>query len=69
MKIMENEENRGLINKRNFEYQLATSFQFRFGALSLFSLSLTIGQLEFYWSILALEQKRKRRQEEAKIKQ
>jgi len=38
---MENEENRGLIHKKAFEDQLVTFCQFSFGALSLFSLSLT----------------------------
>ena len=49
-KIMENEENRGLIDKKASEDQLAiffswlvgvTFFQFSFGALSLFCLSLS----------------------------
>ena len=43
MKMMENQENRGLINKNASENQLAsfflTFFQFKFGSLSLFSLS------------------------------
>ena len=66
---MENEENRGLIHKKAYEDQLVTLCQFSFGVLSLFSLSHTLGYLEFSWSTLALEQERKRRQEEAKIKQ
>ena len=37
---MENEENRGLINKNASEDQWERLGQFRFGALSLFSLSL-----------------------------
>jgi len=42
-----------------------------FGALSLFSLSLslTLGNLEFSWRILALDQERKIRQEEGRSKQ
>ena len=36
---MENEENRGVINKKAYEYQFVTFCQFSFGALSLFSLS------------------------------
>ena len=71
-KIMENEENRGLIHKKAFEDQLLTYFQFSFRSLSLFSLSLSLSQSwthQVYWSTLALEQERKKRQEEAKIKQ
>ena len=49
---MENEENRGLINKKASEDQLVTFCQFSFGALSLFSLSHTLGHLEFSWSTL-----------------
>ena len=57
---MENEENIGLIDKKTFEDQLVLFFQFSFGALSLFSLSLshTLGHLEFSWSTLALDQER-----------
>ena len=51
-KIMENEENSGLIHKKVSEDQLVTFFQFSFGALSLFSLSLTLGDLQFSWSTL-----------------
>lgn len=40
-KIMENEENRGIINKKVSEVQWARLGQFNFGALSLFSLSLS----------------------------
>jgi len=45
---MENEENRGLIDKKAFEDQWASLVsvefgQFSFGALSLFSLSCTLG--------------------------
>jgi hypothetical protein len=39
---MENEENRGLIHKKASEDQLVTFCQFSFGALSLFSLSLSL---------------------------
>ena len=51
---MENEENRGLINKKDFADQLVSFFQCIFGALSLFSLSLshTLGYLEFSCSTL-----------------
>ena len=38
---MENEENRGLINKKAYEDQWARLGQFSFGALSLFSLTLS----------------------------
>jgi len=49
---MENEENRGLIHKNAFEDQLVTFYQFNFGALSLFYLSHTLGDLDFSWSTL-----------------
>ena len=39
---MENEENRGLVHKKAFEDQLVTFFQFSFGALALYSLSLIL---------------------------
>ena len=69
--MKENEEKRGLIDKKAFEDQFATFCQFSFGALSLFSLSLslTVGHLEFSWSTLTLDQERQRRQEEVKVKQ
>jgi len=58
-KIMENEENRGRIHKKDFEDQLASLFlssesfvSLVLGALSLFTLSHTLGDLEFYWSTL-----------------
>ena len=41
---MENEENRGLINKNASEDYLVTFFQFNFEALSLFSLSHLVTQ-------------------------
>jgi len=44
---MENEEKRGLIDKKAYEDQLVTFCQFSFGALSLLSLSPTIGHLQF----------------------
>ena len=49
---MENEENRGLINKKAYENQCARLGQFSFGVLSLFSLSHTLEYLEFSWSTL-----------------
>ncbi|MGV7818865.1 hypothetical protein PJN17_29505, partial [Mycobacterium kansasii] len=49
---MENEENRGLINKKAYEDQWARLGQFSFGALSLFSLSHALGYLDFSWSTL-----------------
>ncbi len=49
---MENEENRGLINKKVSKDQWERLCQFNFGALSLFSLSHTLGYLEFSWSTL-----------------
>ena len=53
-KLMENEENRGLIHKKAYEDKLVTFCYFSFGALSLFSLSLTLRRLEFSRSILEL---------------
>jgi len=49
---MENEENRGIIHKKPFEDHLVTFCQFIFRDLSLFSLSRTLGDLEFSWSTL-----------------
>lgn len=51
---MENEENRGIFYKRASKDQLITFFQCIFGALSLFSLSLshTLGYLNFSWRTL-----------------
>ena len=51
---MEIEENRGLIDKNASEHQLVTFCRFTFGAISLFSLSLshTLGYLNFSWSTL-----------------
>jgi len=49
---MENEENRGLIHQKDSEDQYTEFCQFNFGALSLFSLSHTLGYLEFSWSTL-----------------
>ena len=43
---MENEENRGLIDKKDSEDQFVTFLQFSFGALSLFSLSLSLSLLD-----------------------
>jgi len=65
---MENEVNRGLIHKKASKDWLITLFQLSFGALSVFFPSHTLGHLEFLGEILALEQERQRRQEEAKIK-
>ena len=52
MKLMENEENRGLIHKRAYRDQLVTFSQFIFGALSLFCLSLNLRYLQISWSTL-----------------
>ena len=70
----ENEENRGLIDKKASEDHLEIFFhctfcQFSFGALSLFSLTLTLGHLEFSWITLALDQERQRRKEEGRRNQ
>ena len=66
---MENVENRGLIKKNASKGQLVTFCQYSFEALSLFSIPITLGQLEFSWSTSALDEENKRRQEEANIKQ
>ena len=52
---MENEENRGLIDKKAFEDQLVPFINSIF-ELFLYSLSHTLGHLEFSWNILALSQ-------------
>ena len=49
---MENEENRGLINKKASEDQFMAFCQFSFGALILFSLSHTLRHLDFSWRTL-----------------
>ena len=46
---MENEENKGLNDKKASEDQFVTFFQFSFGALSF---SHTLGHLDFSWRIL-----------------
>ncbi len=66
---MENEENRGLVDKNAYEDQFVTFCHFSFGALSLFSLSLTLGNLEFSWSFLALEQGRENKAKEGQGKE
>ena len=63
---MENEENKSLIHKKAYEDQLVTFCQFNFGTISLFSLSHTLGHLEFlgalqHWSKKGKEGKRKQR--------
>ena len=65
---MENEENRGLIVKKDYEDQwesfwLKTFFQFSFGALSLFSLSHSWTLIVFleHFSIGSRKAKRKQR--------
>jgi len=45
-KIMENEENRGINDKKASEDQFVTFCQFNSGALSLFSLSLPLSLLD-----------------------
>ena len=65
---MENEENKGLIDKKAFEDQLVPFVAFFELSHYSLSLSLTLGHLEFSWSTWALEQERKRRQGEVKIK-
>ena len=57
-KLKENEENRGLIDKKAFEDQFVTFFVSPFLELAHYSLSLTLGHKEFAWSTLALGQKR-----------
>ena len=49
---MENEEIRGLIHRKASKDQFVTFFQFSVGSLSHYSLSHTLGYLEFYWSIV-----------------
>ena len=51
---MENEENRGLINKKASKDQSMAFDQFSFGAIILFSLSHNLGNLEFSWSTLGV---------------
>jgi len=70
---MENEENRGLINKKASKINVQAWSVYPFVSLALklshiLFISHTLGHLEFIGAILALDQERKRRQEEAKIK-
>jgi len=65
---MENEENRGLINKKASEFQWARLVQFSIAALSHFSLSHTLGDLEILlehswrvWHTWILGARRKRK--------
>ena len=67
--MKENEENRGLNDKKDFEDQLigsvsVTFFQFSFEVLILFSLSHTLGHLEFSWRSVAYLGFGERRKEE-----
>ena len=58
---MENEENRGQIDKKAYEDQLA-AFVSLLLELSLYSLSHTLGHLEFSWSTSMLDKEKKRMQ-------
>ena len=54
---MENEENRGAINKKAYEDQFVTFCEFNFGALIFYSLSLSYSwklrvSLEHSWRVL-----------------
>ena len=68
-KIMENEENRGLIDKKAFEDHLESfllPLVSEFLELSHYSLSLTLGHLDFFWRTSAFDQERKRRKRGSK---
>ena len=65
---MENEENRGLNDKKAYEYQFI-DFASSFLELSLFSLYHTLAHLDFSWSTIALDQGNKRKDKEGKGKQ
>ena len=72
---MENEENRGLIDKNASEDQLVPFLNVTFlsvqfwSSLIFLSLSLTLGHLEFSWSISALDQERERKEKEGQGKE
>ena len=51
-KIIENEENMGLINEKDYVDQFMVFVQCSFGALIILSLSHTLGYLEFSWRTL-----------------
>ena len=73
-KLMENEENRGHINRKASKHQLVpfvnSILEISLYSLSLsLSLSLTLGHIEFSWSTLALDQERKWRQRGRKDKE
>ena len=64
---MENEENRGITHKTASKDKLANLLSVQvWSSLIILSLSLTLGHLEFSWSTLALDQRRKRRKRERK---
>ncbi len=64
---MENEENRGLINKKASKDQCTDFCQFSYGDLFLFSLlSHTLAHLENSWSTLALENGMERKDKKEK---
>jgi len=54
---MENEENKGFIDKKDSKDQM-TSLVILDLELSHYSLSLTLGHSDFFWSNLELEQER-----------
>ena len=70
---MENEEKIGMIDENAFEDQFIEFCQFSFGALIFYSLSHTLGHLEYSWGTLGgvrhtwdFEQEGKERQESAR---
>lgn len=73
---MENDENRGLIDKKAYEDQFTTFCQFNlflnsFINLSLFSLSITLGHLRFFlghFSIRSRKPKKAKRKQRSRTK-
>jgi len=69
---MENEENRGLIDKKAYEDQFVTFFHLIFGALSLFSLSLSLFNTSSFLGALCIgsrkENKARGRKEQARTR-
>ena len=62
---MENEEIRGIIHKNAYEDQLVSPWSVQvWSSLIILSLYLTLGNLEFSWSTLALDQGRKSKRRE-----
>ena len=67
---MENEEIRGLIDKKAIEDQLEIFFLVQFwSSLYIIYLSITLGHSTFSWITSSLDQERKRKEKQRKYKE